>query len=171
MKRKSLWMGGASALVAVALLGTGIWIWGGLGPSPEPFFGPHQAGIVTKPQKFTIVAAFDLTTTSADELRGLFKGWTKASVALTQGLPLGPPLPTSAPAADTGETQGYKPSRLTLTFGVGPSVFDERFGLAEKRPAPSVGRTAPPVTISTERSLPNSATEKEFRRLERWHHR
>ncbi|MEU3504899.1 iron uptake transporter deferrochelatase/peroxidase subunit, partial [Streptomyces hundungensis] len=40
-----------------------------------------------------------------------------------------------APPDDTGEALGLKPSRLTLTFGVGPSLFaKDRFGLESKRP-------------------------------------
>lgn len=34
---------------------------------------------------------------------------------------------------DTGEALGLKPSRLTLTIGFGPSLF-EKFGLKDQRP-------------------------------------
>lgn len=39
-----------------------------------------------------------------------------------------------APPPDTGEAQGLKPGRLTITVGYGPSLFD-RFGLARRKPA------------------------------------
>ncbi len=41
-----------------------------------------------------------------------------------------------APPDDTGETVGLLPSRLTVTFGFGPSLFEKPgLGLAGKRPA------------------------------------
>ncbi|MYX39529.1 deferrochelatase/peroxidase EfeB, partial [Streptomyces sp. SID89] len=39
-----------------------------------------------------------------------------------------------APPDDTGEALGLPPSRLTLTVGFGPSLFD-KFGLKDRRPA------------------------------------
>lgn len=100
----------------------------------EPFYGPHQAGITTGPQKFAFVAAFDVTASTAEEVRGLLKAWTRAAEALTQGTPLGSEGSASLPPTDTGEVLGYRPARLTLTFGVGPSLFDGRFGLENRRP-------------------------------------
>lgn len=119
---------GAAAALAIALIVTHK-------PDKEPFYGVHQAGIAMPQQKFAFVAAFDVTAANAGQLRDLFKTWTKTAAALTQGLPVGPDGPQSAPPTDTGETLGYKPADLTLTFGVGPSLFDGRFGLADRKPA------------------------------------
>ena len=59
---------------------------------------------------------------------------------MTDGLPAGNPAgPLDAPPADTGEAVGLPASRLTMTFGLGPSVFlqdgHDRFGLASQAPA------------------------------------
>lgn len=103
-----------------------------------PFYGSHQAGIITKSQNFMCFAAFDLTTSSLDEVRSLFKKWTEAAAIMAEGSMLGTDRSNqnpNLPPADTGEADGLAPSRTTLTFGVGPAFFDARFGLAGKRPA------------------------------------
>ena len=105
-----------------------------------PFFGVHQAGITTPAQDRLHFAAFDLADgATADDLRELLSDWTYAASRMTQGLEVteggavgGSPL---APPADTGEALGLPPAGLTITFGFGPGLFDDRFGLAKRRPA------------------------------------
>lgn len=101
-----------------------------------PFYGEHQAGITTPAQNFLCFASFDLTSSDISDLRALLKAWTQAAVPMTAGQLVGsandkPNLPPS----DTGEADGLSSSRLTLTFGAGPSLFDGRFGLAGSKPA------------------------------------
>lgn len=103
-----------------------------------PFHGDHQAGIVTPAQDRLYFAAFDVTTRARSELIALLQRWTAAAEQLARGAevdPSGTAAPINAPAPDTGEAIGLPPSGLTLTFGFGPSLFDDRFGLAERRPA------------------------------------
>lgn len=50
-----------------------------------PFYGDHQAGIVTPAQDRLHFAAFDVTTASRDELIGLLRDWTAAAARLTAG--------------------------------------------------------------------------------------
>jgi deferrochelatase/peroxidase EfeB len=107
-----------------------------------PFHGTHQAGIVTPAQDRVHFAAFDVTATSRSELVMLLRAWTAAAAAMTQGRPVGDnaPLPYDAPPSDTGEAIGLSPSRLTLTFGFGPTLFrdragKDRFGIDDRRPA------------------------------------
>ncbi|MFE2853559.1 iron uptake transporter deferrochelatase/peroxidase subunit [Streptomyces lavendulae] len=103
-----------------------------------PFHGPHQAGIATAVQDRLHFAAFDVKTKDRAELIQLLKDWTRAAERMTAGREVGEGayggLP-EAPPDDTGEALGLKPSRLTLTIGFGPSLFDGRFGLADRRPA------------------------------------
>jgi deferrochelatase/peroxidase EfeB len=104
-----------------------------------PFYGEHQAGITTPVQDRLHFAAFDLTSTATrDDLIQLLQDWTAAAAAMTQGQDVGrgavdgnPLLPPD----DTGEAVGLPPSGLTITIGFGPSLFDDRFGLANRKPA------------------------------------
>ncbi|MGW3518670.1 iron uptake transporter deferrochelatase/peroxidase subunit [Streptomyces hydrogenans] len=102
-----------------------------------PFHGPHQAGIATAVQDRLHFAAFDVTTDDREKLEKLLREWTRAAERMTAGREVGEGayggLP-EAPPDDTGEALGLKPSRLTLTIGFGPSLFDGRFGLKDKRP-------------------------------------
>ena len=106
-----------------------------------PFHGSHQAGITTPAQDRLHFAAFDVTSSSRADLVALLKAWTAAARQLVGGRPVGAHVPTpyEAPPADTGEALGLSASRLTLTFGFGPSLFRDaggadRFGLAARRP-------------------------------------
>ncbi|WP_246081837.1 iron uptake transporter deferrochelatase/peroxidase subunit [Nocardioides litoris] len=109
------------------------------GPASYAFRGEHQAGIVTPAQDRLHFAAFDVTTTDRDELVGLLRDWTEAAERMTQGGYAGEGGAVEGdpflPPDDTGEAIGLPPSRLTITFGFGPSLFDDRFGLADRRPA------------------------------------
>lgn len=105
---------------------------------PVPFYGPHQAGIVTPAQDRLHFVAFDVITTKKAELVELLQEWTAAAVRMTQGMDAGTfgavGGDPEAPPDDTGEAQGLPASGLTLTVGFGPSLFDKRFGLADRRP-------------------------------------
>ncbi|MFD5311028.1 iron uptake transporter deferrochelatase/peroxidase subunit [Streptomyces ardesiacus] len=104
--------------------------------SAVPFHGAHQAGIATPVQDRLHFAAFDVTTEDRAAFVALLKEWTAAARAMTAGHAVGEGayggLP-EAPPDDTGEALGLRPSRLTLTLGFGPSLF-EKFGLAGRRP-------------------------------------
>jgi deferrochelatase/peroxidase EfeB len=106
----------------------------------EPFFGAHQAGIVTPPQARAYFAAFDVTTDKRAEVAKLLQAWTEASAKLTRGEPVAAPADDDYAAADPdpAEMQGLGPARLTLTFGFGAGLFvrdgRDRFGLLKQRP-------------------------------------
>ncbi|MBB5413590.1 deferrochelatase/peroxidase EfeB [Paraburkholderia sp. HC6.4b] len=109
----------------------------------EPFYGPHQGGIVTPQQSHTYVAALDLTTDKRDDVIALLRTWTEAAARLTQGgtafaLAAGDDGGDQA-APDSGDVLGLGPNGLTVTFGFGPGLFTkdgkDRYGLASRRPA------------------------------------
>jgi len=100
-----------------------------------PFHGPHQAGILPQPKAATAVISFNATAESRAELIELFQTVTDRARFLTAG---GTPQPVGigGPSSDSG-TLGptVVPDGLTVTFCVGPTLFDDRYGLASRRPA------------------------------------
>ncbi|WP_128803246.1 MULTISPECIES: iron uptake transporter deferrochelatase/peroxidase subunit [unclassified Streptomyces] len=101
------------------------------------FHGASQAGIATPVQDRLHFAAFDVQTDDRAEFVQMLKDWTAAARRMTAGKAVGDGAYgglAEAPPDDTGEALGLKPSRLTLTIGFGPSLF-EKFGLKGQRPA------------------------------------
>jgi deferrochelatase/peroxidase EfeB len=76
---------------------------------------------------------------SADRrtLQSLLARWSAAAAVLQQGKPIGAVAPDNEvqPPTDTGEVFGLSPASLTVTVGLGPQVFGDRFGLGAHRPA------------------------------------
>ncbi|MDA8383589.1 MAG: Dyp-type peroxidase [Betaproteobacteria bacterium] len=130
-----------------------------VGSAIEPFWGRHQGGIATPPQRHVYFAAFDLDTPKRSDLAALLKAWTAAAFRMSRGETAQPReaglhtanAPTAGGArpgyaarnpvgapADTGEVTGMTPHRLTVTFGFGPGLFtkggEDRYGLAARRP-------------------------------------
>jgi deferrochelatase/peroxidase EfeB len=103
-----------------------------------PFFGRHQAGIATPAQDRLHFAALDIEDgVRASDLRDLLRTWSRSAQRMTAGQPVGDANHEAlAPPQDTGEALGLTPAHLTVTFGLGPALFDERFGLAARRPEP-----------------------------------
>jgi deferrochelatase/peroxidase EfeB len=101
-----------------------------------PFYGRHQAGIATPAQDRLAFAAFDVTNPDPTALQSLLATWAAAAAQMTKGDPVGPvETVPQAPPVDTGEAMGLGAAQLTITVGFGPSLFDERFGLAAHKPA------------------------------------
>ncbi len=108
-----------------------------------PFRGTHQAGIVTAAQDRMHFVAFDVITDSRDELVAMLKKWTEMAARMTAGEEAAEDGAIGAgeynPPSDTGEALDLHASKLTLTIGFGPSLFEtngkDRFGIADKKPA------------------------------------
>ena len=104
-----------------------------------PFYGQvHQGGIATQPQRYCVFMSFSLADGAGrSDLQALLARWSAAVAVLQQGNPVGTVQPQVEvqPPTDTGEAYGLSPASLTVTIGLGPSVFGDRFGLAARRPA------------------------------------
>ncbi len=131
--RSSAATAGAAAIGASALAADGA---AAAAPASQAiaFHGEHQAGIVTNRQAHAAFVSFDLTAASRRELADLMRTLTGRARFLTSG---GPPpnLGISAPPSDSGLLgPAVAPGGLTVTVGLGASAFDERYGLASRKP-------------------------------------
>jgi deferrochelatase/peroxidase EfeB len=100
-----------------------------------PFYGQNQAGIGTAPQTAASFLAFDVTAANRGELTALLRGLTARAAFLTAGGTPPPSLPTSAPSDDRLLGSTVLPDDLTVTVGLGASLFDGRYGLGPSKPA------------------------------------
>jgi deferrochelatase/peroxidase EfeB len=112
---------------------------------PVAFEGRHQAGILTPVPPAAAFLSLDVTTEDKATLSELFKTITSRARLLTSG-GVPPALGTASPPSDSG-TLGpdVPPDALTVTLGVAPTLFDDRFGLAAHKP----------IRLTTMRAFPN----------------
>jgi deferrochelatase/peroxidase EfeB len=118
----------------------------------QPFYGAHQAGIVTPSPAAGLVASFDVLATSQPDLERLFRTLTER-IAFLMGGGTPPELDPKFPPADSGVLGPViVPDNLTVTVAVGASLFDQRFGLEAVKPRELVAMT----------SFPNDALDPEY---------
>lgn len=94
--------------------------------SLEPFYGAHQAGVLSTPALFICVLALDLRGDAGrDGLRRLLRLWTDSAGRLTQAHPA---------LADTEPELATQAAGLTVTVGLGLGALTKS-GLADRAPA------------------------------------
>ncbi len=100
----------------------------------QPFYGVHQAGIVTPQPAAALIVAFDILARDKAGLERLMRLLTQRIEFLGRGGrakeldPRMPPLDSGVLGPD------IFPDNLTMTVSLGASVFDARFGLAAQKP-------------------------------------
>ncbi len=101
----------------------------------EPFEGKHQAGILADVAPYAAFVSFDVTAGNRSELADLMRSLTDEARTLTTGGALIDSSPSSPPI-DNGIIGPSNPvDGLTVSVGLGASLFDSRFGLAGDKPA------------------------------------
>ncbi|PAT14625.1 deferrochelatase/peroxidase EfeB [Corynebacterium sp. NML 120412] len=99
------------------------------------FHGEHQQGIINQPQKYAEIVALDIQQGDRARLEQLLRTITERSRALTAGGATAVDG-IAFPASDSGELGPDLPTdNLSITLAVGESLFDSRFGLANRKPA------------------------------------
>ncbi len=100
-----------------------------------PFDGPHQTGITSVPiPEQGLIASFNVLSTDRTGLAAALAELTDEIRGLMAGRP--PEVRDPAyPPVDSGILgQKPPPDNLSVVVGVGASLFDDRFGLADRKP-------------------------------------
>ncbi|MFD8501056.1 Dyp-type peroxidase [Amycolatopsis sp. NPDC059657] len=118
-----------------AVAGAGI---AGLSASAQAqpaFHGARQQAILREPARQSVVVAFDVIAENRAELADLLRTITdRARFLVAGGAPAA--LGITAPPSDSGVLGPEVPrGDLGVVLGAGSSLFDGRFGLAERKPA------------------------------------
>jgi deferrochelatase/peroxidase EfeB len=108
---------------------------GGAGPQYLDFEGRHQTGITHPANEQGLLAAFDLTADSLEEVRDTFVALTEETRRLMAGDPYEDRDPAYPPLYTGTVGNPPPPADLSVVVSVGASLFDGRYGLADRRPA------------------------------------
>jgi deferrochelatase/peroxidase EfeB len=100
----------------------------------QPFHGRHQAGVTTPQPAAALFASFDVVAADRAALERLFQTLTARIVFLMKG-GAAATAEVKFPPLDSGLLgPTVFPDNLTVTVGVGASLFDDRYGLTKARP-------------------------------------
>ena len=98
------------------------------------FRGPHQTGITHPGNQQGLMAAFTVTAAGRSELRDTFAALTGEIDRLMSGEPYEDRDPAFPPLYTGAVGNPPPPADLSVVVSVGASLFDDRFGLADRRP-------------------------------------
>jgi deferrochelatase/peroxidase EfeB len=105
-------------------------------PDPAPprgFRGDHQIGVLEHPRPHGLLAAFTCVDESREALAATFRGMSQELDGLMSGRPPAATDP-ALPPPDSGVLDEVTDPGLMATVSVGASLFDDRYGLADRKP-------------------------------------
>jgi deferrochelatase/peroxidase EfeB len=106
--------------------------------SPEPvaprgFRGLHQIGVLERPRPHGLIVAFDSVAADRPALQNTFRALSEELDSLLSGR-VPPETPSALPPPDSGVLEEVTEPGLMATVSVGASLFDDRYGLADRKP-------------------------------------
>lgn len=118
----------------------------------QPFYGPHQAGIVTPRPAAGMIASFHVLANTPDDVERLFRTLSnRIAFLMAGGTP--PALDDKLPPSDSGLLGPVvPPDNLTMTVSLGASFFDQRDWLLPYKPA----------RLSRMKAFPNDALDADL---------
>jgi deferrochelatase/peroxidase EfeB len=100
-----------------------------------PFRGAHQSGITHAQNAQGLLAAFTVTSASRDGLVAMLRTLSTEIERLMEGRPYLDRGPGYPPLYTGAVGNPAPPADLTVTVSVGASLFDDRYGLTDRKPA------------------------------------
>jgi deferrochelatase/peroxidase EfeB len=103
---------------------------------PQPvrgWYGTTQPGIADRTRGFTLLAAFTCVAPDRARLEQMFRDLGAEAHRLCDGITEGP-LDEASPPPTTGLMGTDSTKGTTVAVSVGASLFDQRYGLADKKP-------------------------------------
>ena len=128
---------GAVAVGGAAAGGIAVATSGGGGAAPAApgrgFRGEHQLGVLEQPAPHGLLAAFTCVDPDRETLARTFRELSDELEGLLSGRPAAA-LDPALPPADNGVLDEVTDPGLMATLSVGASLFDDRYGLAARKP-------------------------------------
>ena len=100
---------------------------------PRGFRGDHQIGVLEHPRPHGLLAAFTCVDADRQALRETFRGLSEEIDGLLSGR-VPAEVDPALPPRDNGVLEEVTNPGLMATVSVGASLFDHRYGLAERKP-------------------------------------
>jgi deferrochelatase/peroxidase EfeB len=103
------------------------------GVPPRGFRGFHQVGVLEHPRPHGLIASFTCVDESRTALAATFRGISEEIDALMSGR-LPAETDPALPPPDSGVLEEVTDPGLMVTVSVGASLFDQRYGLVNRKP-------------------------------------
>jgi deferrochelatase/peroxidase EfeB len=98
------------------------------------WYGATQPGIAERTRSSSLLAAFTCVAADRDALDQMFRDLGAGAQRLCDGVSEGPTDNPELPSPTTGILGAGSTKGTSVTVSVGASLFDDRYGLADRKP-------------------------------------